>query len=69
MEHLDELERNDFCNFDKPRKCSYQKGKIESNSKARKEASRNELIVKGGMPVRVKALEKLIVERTVREVC
>ena len=30
-EHLDGLERNDFCDFDKPQKRAYQKGKIESN--------------------------------------
>ena len=30
-EHLDGLKRNDFCDFDKPRKRSYQKGKTESN--------------------------------------
>ena len=39
-EHLDELERSDFCDFDKPRKLAYQKGKIESN----------ELSKKGGQP-------------------
>ena len=31
VEHLDGLERSDFCDFDKPRKRAYQKGKIESN--------------------------------------
>ena len=29
--HLDGLQRNDFCDFDKQHKCTYQKGKIESN--------------------------------------
>ena len=30
-EHLDGLERDDFCDFDRPQKRTYQKGKIESN--------------------------------------
>ena len=29
-EHLDGIERNGFCDFDKPRKRAYQKGKVES---------------------------------------
>ena len=29
-EHLGGLERSDFCDFDKPHKRAYQKGKIES---------------------------------------
>ena len=28
-EHLDGLERSEFCDFDKPCKRAYQKGKIE----------------------------------------
>ena len=35
VEHLDGLKRNDFCDFDKPRKRSYQKGKIESNEQSK----------------------------------
>ena len=35
MKHLDELERNDFCDFDKPHKRVYQKGKIESNEQSK----------------------------------
>ena len=35
-EHLDGLERSDFCDFDKPRKRAYQKGKIRSNEQSRK---------------------------------
>ena len=34
-EHLDELERNNFCEFEKPRKCAYQKGKIEPNQQSK----------------------------------
>ena len=34
-EHLDVLERNDFCDFDKPRKRACQKGKIESNEQSK----------------------------------
>ena len=36
-EHLDGLERNDFCDFDKPHKRAYQKEKIESNDQSKKE--------------------------------
>ena len=35
VEHLDGLERNDFCDFDKPRKCGYHKGKIECNKQSK----------------------------------
>ena len=35
-EHLNGLEGNDFCDFDKPRKHAYQKGKIESNEQSKK---------------------------------
>ena len=38
-EHLDGLERNDFCDFDTPRKCAYHKGKIESNEQRKEEGS------------------------------
>ena len=34
-EHLDELERSDFCNFEKLRKRACQKGKIESNKQSK----------------------------------
>ena len=30
VEHLDGLESNDFCDFDKPQKRAYQKEKIKS---------------------------------------
>ena len=36
-EHLDGLERNDFSDFDKPRKRVYQKRKIESNEQSKEE--------------------------------
>ena len=52
-EHLDGLERNDFCNFDKPRKRAYQKGKTESNEQSKEGASRIEYVENGGMPNRV----------------
>ena len=35
-EHLDGLERNHFCDFDKQHKRAYQKGKIESNEQSKK---------------------------------
>ena len=56
MEHLDGLVRNEFCDFDKPHKHAYQKGKIESNEQS-KERGQTE----------PKAFEKSIVERIVRE--
>ena len=34
-EHLDELKRNDFCDFEKSHKCAYQKGKIKSNEQSK----------------------------------
>ena len=34
-EHLDGLERNDFCDFDKPHKRAYQKEKTESNEQSK----------------------------------
>ena len=52
--HLDGLKRNNFCDFDKPRKCACQKGKIESNEQNKK-ASQNEFMEKCGMPDRVKS--------------
>ena len=29
------LERNDFCDFEKPHKCAYQKGRIEFNEQSK----------------------------------
>ena len=34
-EHLDRLERNGFCDFERPHKRAYQKGKIESNEQSK----------------------------------
>ena len=58
MEHLDDLEKNDFCDFDKPRKHAYQKVKVESN-KQNMEASRNKFTEKGGMSDRFKSFRKV----------
>ena len=35
-EHLDRIEKNDFCDFEKPHKRAYQKEKIESNEQNKK---------------------------------
>ena len=35
MEYLDGLEMSKFCDFDKPCKRAYQKGKIESNKQSK----------------------------------
>ena len=35
MEHFGRLKRNDFYDFDRPRKCAYQKGKIEANEQSK----------------------------------
>ena len=53
VEHLDGLESNDFCDFDKP-SAPIRKKRLSPTSKARREASRNEFVEKGGMPDRVK---------------
>ena len=81
VEHLDGLKRNDFCDFDKPRKRAYQntltdskgttfvilinhasapirKERLSPTSKARREASRNEFVDKGGMPDRVESFQE-----------
>ena len=50
--------KNDFCDFDKPRKIVHQKEKIESNEQ-NKETSRNEFMEKDGMPDRVKSFREL----------
>ena len=44
-EHFEGLERNNFCNFDKP-------------LKARRGASRNEFVENSGMPNRVERLSR-----------
>ena len=50
-ENLDGLERNDFCNFDKPRKRDSQIGKIESNEQS-KEGGQPKLIYGKGRDAR-----------------
>ena len=54
-EHLDGFERNGFCDFDKPHKRAYQKGKIESNEQSKEEGQPKTVCIKmGGMPDGVK---------------
>ena len=48
--HLDGLEKNDFCDFDKPHKRPVGKERLSPASKARREASRNQFVEKGRMP-------------------
>ena len=52
-EHLDGLERNDLCDFDKPRTRAYQKAKIESNEQSKEGGQLKSVCGKGGMPNRV----------------
>ena len=59
MEHLGGLERSDFCDFNKPHKHAYQKGKIGSNEQSKEGGSRNEFMEKGGMPDRVKSFREI----------
>ena len=47
MEHLDGLERNDFCDFDKPQKRAYQKEKIESNEQSKEGGQAKSVCEKG----------------------
>ena len=47
MEHLDGLERSNVCDFDKPRKRVYQKGKIEFNEQS-KEGGQPKLVYEKG---------------------
>ena len=48
-------------------KCARQKGKTESNEQSKEGRRPNKFMEKGGMPDRVKAFEKSIVERIVRK--
>ena len=41
-----------FCDFEKPRKRAYWKGKIDNNEQSLREASRNMFLEKSGMPDR-----------------
>ena len=54
-EHLDGLERSDFCDFGKPRKHAYQKGKIESNKQSEEGGQPKQVVKKGLMPDRVES--------------
>ena len=40
-EHLDGLEKNDFCDFEKSHKRAYQKRKVESNEQSKKGGQRS----------------------------
>ena len=51
--------RSGCCDFNKPRKRAYQKERLSPTSKARREASRNEFMVKGGMPDRAKSFREI----------
>ena len=66
-EHLDELERSDFFDFDKPQKCTYQKGKLESNEQSKEGGQMKSVCGKGSDPRQSQALEKSIVDRIVQE--
>ena len=46
-EHLDGLERNGFCDFEKPRKRACQKGKIESNEQSKEGGQLKSIYGKG----------------------
>ena len=65
MEHLNGFERNDFCDFDKPRKRPIKKEGLSPTSKARREASRNEFMEKGEMPDKVESFQEKINSRQV----
>ena len=57
-EHLDGLERSNFCDFDKPPKGAYQKG-----NKQKERPSEMNLWKRAGCHTETKAFEKSIVER------
>ena len=68
MEHLDGLERNDFCDFDEPRKRTYQKGKIKSQrAKQGGRPAEMSLWKRVGCQTEPKAFKKSVVARIVRE--
>ena len=58
-EHLNGLERNGFCDFDKPRKHAYYKGKIESNKQSKEGGQLKRVMEKGEMPDRVKRFKEI----------
>ena len=59
MKHLDGLKRNDFCEFDKPHKRAYQKGKIESNKQSKEGGQPKSVYEKSGMPDRCKSFREI----------
>ena len=71
MEHLDRLKRSDSCDFEKPRKHIYQKGKIKSNKRSKGggggETSGNKFVKKGRVSDKSNALEKSIIAIIVGE--
>ena len=51
---------NDFCDFDKLyTSAPVRKERLSPTSKARREASRNEFVEKGGRPDRVKSFKEI----------
>ena len=59
-EHLDALERNDFCDFEKPcKRGSFIEERLIPMSKARRQANRNKLVEKGGMPGRIESFREV----------
>ena len=62
------LERSDFCDFDKPRKRAYQKGKIESNKQSKEgRPAEMSLWKRARCQTESKALEKSIVAKIVQD--
>ena len=57
--HLDGIERSDFCDLINHACAPIRKERLSPTSKARKEASRNEFMEKGGMPDRVKSFREI----------
>ena len=50
--------RNDFCDFDKPRTCAYQKEKIKSNKKS-KHGGQSKSACEKGRGARVKSFQEI----------
>ena len=61
------LKGTTFVNLKNHASPPVRKDRLSPTSKPRREASRNKFVEKGGMPDRLEALEKSIVERIVRE--
>ena len=57
-----------FCDFDKPQKRAYQKGKMESNEQSKEgDQSKSVCGKRAGCQTESKAFEKSIVDRIVRD--